>query len=37
LSVSYIARVVRIDPDHEQEARPVVATRFSWTDREAMP
>lgn len=37
LSVSYIARVVRIDADTGPEARPVVATRFSWTDREAVP
>jgi len=34
LSVSYIARVVRIDADRGQDARPVVATRFSHTDRE---
>ena len=35
LSVSYIARVVRIDADTGPGARPVVATRFSSTDREA--
>ena len=35
LSVSYIARVVRIDPDTTPDARPVVATRFAWTDRKA--
>ena len=35
LSVSYIARVVRIDADTISEARPVVATRYSWTEREA--
>ncbi len=28
LSVSYIARLVRLDPDVQQSARPVVATRF---------
>jgi hypothetical protein len=37
LSVSYIARVVRIDPDSGPDGRPVVATRFSLTDREALP
>lgn len=30
LSVSYIARVVRIDPDLITEAGPVVATRFGY-------
>lgn len=35
LSVSYIARVIRIDADIGPEARPVVAQQFSWTDREA--
>ena len=30
LSVSYIARVVRIDPDEGADARPVVATRFDY-------
>lgn len=37
LSVSYIARIVRIDPDAPVEAGPVVATRMSlgeWRDRE---
>lgn len=29
LSLSYIARVVRIDPDEGRDARPVVATRFN--------
>ncbi|HEX4949765.1 MAG TPA: DUF4255 domain-containing protein [Blastocatellia bacterium] len=29
LSVSYIGRVVRIDPDVIEDAQPVVATRFS--------
>jgi hypothetical protein len=28
LSLSYIARVIRIDPDEGVERRPVVATRF---------
>lgn len=37
LSVSYIARVVRIEPDSVPDARPVVATRFALTDREALP
>jgi hypothetical protein len=32
LSVSYIARVVRIDTDPEPTARRVVATRFTFTD-----
>jgi hypothetical protein len=35
LSVSYIARVVRIDADSVARARPVVATRHSFTGREA--
>jgi hypothetical protein len=30
LSLSYIARVVRIDPDEIREERPVVATRFDY-------
>jgi hypothetical protein len=30
LSVAYIARVVRIDPDEIAEARPVVASRFNY-------
>jgi hypothetical protein len=37
LSVSYIARGVRIDVDEIADERPVVATRFSYTDREAPP
>ena len=39
LSVSYIARVVRIDVDEGPDARPVVAQRFDFTDRvpEKMP
>jgi hypothetical protein len=32
LSVSYIARVVRIDADEMPAGAPVVATRFEWTD-----
>lgn len=30
LSASYIARLVRIDPDEEADYRPVVATRFRY-------
>jgi hypothetical protein len=30
LSVSYIARLVRLDPDAQQQARPVVTTRFAY-------
>lgn len=30
LSVSYIARLVRLDPDTLEEARPVVASRFAY-------
>lgn len=30
LSLAYIARVVRIDPDQIEEAGPVVATRFTY-------
>jgi hypothetical protein len=30
LSVSYIARMVRIDPDRIESGRPVVATRFAY-------
>jgi hypothetical protein len=30
LSLSYIARVVRIDPDEQHDERPVVATRFHY-------
>ncbi len=33
LSVPYVARVVRIDPDAPGGGRPVVATRLAWTDR----
>lgn len=34
LSVSYIARVVRIDPDQVEDTTRVVAKRLSFTDRE---
>jgi hypothetical protein len=38
LSVAYIARVVRIEGDEVEDARPVVATRLLWGDRqEVMP
>lgn len=37
LSVSYIARVVRIDTGGIAGVRPVVATRYIWTDRESEP
>jgi hypothetical protein len=37
LSVSYIARVVRIDPDTLEVGRPVVATRLSFGNREDEP
>jgi uncharacterized protein DUF4255 len=37
LSVSYIARVVRIDLDTAPASLPVVATRLTFTDREAAP
>lgn len=37
LSVSYIARVVRIDADAFDSSRPAVATRFSHMDREVVP
>jgi hypothetical protein len=33
LSVSYVARAVRIDPDAIPEARPVVVTRAVWSDQ----
>ena len=33
LSVSYIARVVRIDGDRAPDSKPVVATRFTLRDR----
>jgi hypothetical protein len=32
LSVSYIARLVRIDPDRTPDHQPVVATRFGYRD-----
>lgn len=34
LSVSYTARVVRIDADKGEDVGPVVAARFSYSDRE---
>lgn len=37
LSVSYIARVVRIDADTGPDARPVVAQRFELTDQVKEP
>jgi hypothetical protein len=33
LSVSYVVRTVRIDPDQVPTGRPVVATRLSFTER----
>jgi hypothetical protein len=32
LSMPYVARLVRIDPDHIPDARPVVVTRFSYSE-----
>jgi hypothetical protein len=37
LSVSYIARVVRIDPDATPDARPVVARRIALSERGSTP
>jgi uncharacterized protein DUF4255 len=37
LSLSYIARVVRIDPDEVREERPVVATRFDYVGPASPP
>ena len=37
LSFDYIARVVSIDPEEGPTGRPVVASRFAFTDREAQP
>jgi hypothetical protein len=37
LSLSYIARVVRIDPDEVHEERPVVATRFDFVGPAPQP
>ena len=34
LSLSYVARVVRIDPDEAETGLPVVATRFEYGSRE---
>jgi hypothetical protein len=35
ISVSYVARTVRIDPDQVPVGQPVVATRLSFTDQAA--
>lgn len=32
LSVSYIARLVRLEPDRRESGRPVVATRMAYGD-----
>lgn len=37
LSVAYVARTVRLDPDTLPEARPVVATRLSFGERGDSP
>lgn len=37
LSVAYVARAVRVDVDEIADARPVVATRFTHSNREAEP
>jgi hypothetical protein len=37
LSFSYIARVVRIDADRGEDALPVVASRFTYSDRKGEP
>jgi hypothetical protein len=37
LSVSYIARVVRIDADEGADSRPVVATRFDYATSTTEP
>lgn len=37
LTVSYTARVVRVDADSVPDTRPVVATRFALTEQEAIP
>ena len=34
LSVSYIARVVRIDPEESDAGRPVVATRYGYEEKQ---
>ena len=34
LSLSYIARVVRIDPDSSDTGRPVVATRYQYEQKQ---
>jgi hypothetical protein len=37
LSVSYVARTIRIDPDQSPVGRPVVAARLSFRERAAAP
>lgn len=37
LSVPYVARVVRIDPDAEPDRKPVVATRFVFGGHQVAP
>ncbi len=37
LSVSYIARVVRIDPEETEDGQPVVATRFEYEESGVRP
>jgi hypothetical protein len=37
LSVSYVARTIRIDPDQSPVGRPVVAARLSFGERAAAP
>ena len=37
LSVGYTARVIRVDPDTFADGPPVVARRFDYSDREAVP
>lgn len=37
LSVAYVARVVRIEADRTPDQRPVVATRFDYSEREVAP
>jgi hypothetical protein len=37
ISVSYVARTIRIDPDQSPVGRPVVATRLSFGERTSAP
>jgi len=37
LSVAYVARVVRIEADRTPDQRPVIATRFDYSQREVTP